>query len=56
MTRFDYLHELARRRFWRNGFEREACGFAVRSLARCRRHLGDARGQNGMRATEEPAP
>jgi len=56
MTRFGYLLESARRGYWRNGFEREAREFAVRNLARYQRHLSDARGQNRMRATEQPAP
>jgi hypothetical protein len=56
MTRFGYLLESARRGYWRNGFEREAREFAVRNLARYQRHLSDARGQNKMRATEQPAP
>jgi hypothetical protein len=37
-------------------FTREAREFAVRNLARYQRHLSDARGQNRMRATEQPAP
>jgi hypothetical protein len=56
MTRFGYLLESARRGYWRNGFEREAREFAVRNLARYQRRLSDARGQNRMRATEQPAP
>ena len=52
MTRFGYLLESARRGYWRNRFEREA----MRNLARYQRHLSDARGQNRMRATEQPAP
>jgi hypothetical protein len=56
MTRFGYQLESARRRYWRNGFEREAREFAVRNLARYQRHLGDARGQSRIRAVERAAP
>jgi hypothetical protein len=47
MTRFGYLLESARRGYLRNGFEGEA---------REQRHLSDARGQNKMRTSEQPAP
>jgi hypothetical protein len=56
MTRFGYLLESARRGYWRNSIGREARKFAVRNLARYQRHLSDARGQNRMQTTEQPAP